>query len=293
MSLSKKPAVSRKKATTLLDFSLDHKLLSYAAAAGAAGVSLLALAQPSEAEIVYTATHQTLSQSGSLPIDLNNDGITDFTINNGASSCSGPSCVLQQLVVSPSPPNRVWVTYGGNSFARALLANNRVGPGDKFGSAFVRMDRCKATRTSFYLSGSWPGAKNLYLGLAFSIDGQTHFGWARLSVFVSGRRFCAVSAILTGYAYETEGGKAIATGKKSGTDKANSGAPAEATLGALAVGSAGLVAWRREEETGSSEIQSIAPPPIRPAHWPQTSCYSCPQRRPTHADSYLLHSSRS
>src|SRR5580693_4228107 len=59
-----------------LNNKLDRKLLAYTTAAGAAGASILALAQPGHAEIVYTPADQTLN------LDLNNDGIEDFDIEN-------------------------------------------------------------------------------------------------------------------------------------------------------------------------------------------------------------------
>ncbi len=68
---------------------LDRRLLGYAAAASAAGVGMMVLAPSSLAEVVYTPANQTVN--GSLAIDLNNDGITDFTLNFGEGSCSsGP-----------------------------------------------------------------------------------------------------------------------------------------------------------------------------------------------------------
>ena len=59
---------------------------------------------------------------------------------------------------------------------------------------------------------------------------------------------------LSGYAYETVPGKAIPAGKTLGTDPLSDVERPEATLGALALGSAGLVAWRRDEETDGREI---------------------------------------
>jgi hypothetical protein len=47
-----------------LPASLDQHLNLYALAAGAAGVSLLAFAQPSEAKIVYTPTHKVIGTNG-------------------------------------------------------------------------------------------------------------------------------------------------------------------------------------------------------------------------------------
>jgi len=62
------------------------------------------------------------------------------------------------------------------------------------------------------------------------------------------RNECKMIAVLTGYAYETVPHKAITAGKTSGTDEVGSEKRPDATLGALALGSAGFVAWRREED---------------------------------------------
>jgi len=47
----------------------------YALAASAAGVSLLALAQSSEAKVAYTKVHQVIGTNGIYSLDLNHDGI--------------------------------------------------------------------------------------------------------------------------------------------------------------------------------------------------------------------------
>jgi len=253
MSSSKTPRpVSRKNLLPVsLNHRLDHKLLWYAAAASAAGVGMMALAQPAQAEIVYTLANQKVV--GSLAIDLNHDGITDFTIGNSEGSCdTGPDCWIDNLTISPNSPNLVWATSGGGLVARALSIGQKVGRGDNFGAGlgYVRMERCKSTRTSYYAYGSWFNMRNRYLGLAFSIDGQTHYGWARVSV-IDARRECRQTVVLIGYAYETEPDRPILTGKTSGTDEADAGDRPEATLGALALGSAGLVPWRRDEEEAS------------------------------------------
>ena len=51
---------------------LSKRLLAYATIASAGAVA----ATPAAAEVVYTATHQTLQRNYTL--DLNNDGIADF-----------------------------------------------------------------------------------------------------------------------------------------------------------------------------------------------------------------------
>lgn len=54
--------------------------MAYAAAATTAGVSVFALGASAYAEVVYTPVHQQLSPNSSYVLDLNNDGIADFTL---------------------------------------------------------------------------------------------------------------------------------------------------------------------------------------------------------------------
>ncbi|HTC48419.1 MAG TPA: hypothetical protein VK722_13930 [Candidatus Aquilonibacter sp.] len=229
---------------------VDHRLLGYAAAATAAGVGTMALAQPSQAEVVYTPTNQVIKLNTTLSLDLNNDGVTDFFIRNlyevcietsGRKECS--NFIDQSLQVTPVSPNGVGA---GPRWAPPLPAGEKVGLGDRF-AAVGSMEFCNTSvGRGPYSSGPWRNKKDRYLALEISIDGEMHYGWARLSVGIS--KPCKVEAVLTGYAYETVPGKPILTGATSDTDKAASENRSNFTIGALALGSAGLVAWRRDEE---------------------------------------------
>ena len=64
-----------------LSNSFHQQLNGYALAAGAAGVALLALAQPSEARIVYTPAHKKLPLNKDFFLDLNHDRTTDFRLH--------------------------------------------------------------------------------------------------------------------------------------------------------------------------------------------------------------------
>jgi hypothetical protein len=242
MSVSK-PRVSRRNRSPIsLNRRLDHKLLGYGVAASAACVGVIALASPSEAQIVYTATNQT---GETFALDLNNDGITDFTIRNSVSSgCLGPECVFQNLTVTPNGQNAVVGTYGDNFFAQGLPILANVGPAQNFRTGWIQMDRCKATQTSGYFSGSFERGTH-YLGLAFSINGQTHYGWARFRVTVERR--CNAHITLTGYAYETIPGEPIRAGETT-NHKTSAAERPQATLGALALGSVSVEAWRRDDD---------------------------------------------
>ena len=87
--------------------------------------------------------------------------------------------------------------------------------------------------------GYWFNVTDRYLGLKFVVNGNTHYGWARLSVS-SG----FVTATLTGYAYETIPNKSIITGKTKGADIVTI---QDASLGHLARGASAMQAWRVRE----------------------------------------------
>jgi hypothetical protein len=92
-----------------------------------------------------------------------------------------------------------------------------------------------------YSYGQWWSTKGRYIGFQFGIKGEVHYGWARLNV---GLGKDGISALITGYAYETIPGKPIITGKTKGPEVITF---EPATLGRLAQGASGIPA-RREEK---------------------------------------------
>jgi hypothetical protein len=121
-----------RKTRTNLTASTNHRLNSYALAAGAAGVSLLALAQPADAEVVYTPANVTVSRNGSYKLDLNNDGIVDFFIVEHAEFSRRSPDSTQSVWVSAPAGNHVqcipYGCYSSNSYvATALSRGNSIG----------------------------------------------------------------------------------------------------------------------------------------------------------------------
>jgi hypothetical protein len=254
------PTAHRSKTPTKLADSTQQRLNMYALVAGAAGVGMLAMAQPASAKIVYTSAHINLGFP--YPIDLNHDGIVDFEVfgtQQTNSTCSG-----QWLSVRPPRhgQNAIvgYVGAGNANFASALRLGARVGKARKFSRFFDLMaaESVCSFRTSQVFQGPWAnggkGVTNRYLGLKFFVNGEVHYGWARLNVNVSVRHHFGT---LTGYAYETIPGKPIIAGQTKGTDDDarpvaathTSPAPKPATLGMLALGAPGLSIWRREDPT--------------------------------------------
>ncbi len=230
-------------------FSLERRLSGYALAASAAGVGILASAAPAQAKIVYTPANVRIVW-GTVPLDLNNDGITDFGIT--ITGWSSTSAFSVRMVANPAvKKNQVAGKRVGNgswkqSWVYALKAGARVGPTGPFINSsrtypvMVFSDGNSKARTSGgYWANGGKGVKNRYLGLKFQIKGKTHYGWARLSIMVPDAH-----GTLTGYAYDTIPNKPIIAGKTKGPDVIP---VAPATLGHLARGAAVMTDWRTKQ----------------------------------------------
>jgi hypothetical protein len=233
----------------------------YALAGSAAGIGVLALAQPADAEVVYTPAHVKIDQQHRLyHLDLNHDGVTDFSL--GLHSSINQSGGALWLSANPAVSKHDEV-LGAASSASLLRAGEKIGVGKQ---VFFE---------AHYMAGFWTtnggrsgflwqwakdgkGVKNGYLGFKFAIKGTTHYGWARISLaFTLEGKVEVVSGVPTGYAYETIPNKPILAGKTEGpeedsVDEANPATLNESTLqpaslGLLAMGSPGLSVWRREE----------------------------------------------
>jgi hypothetical protein len=224
-----KRARSHSRTATTLTANLENRLLSYAtAAAGAAGVSLLALAQPSEAKVVFTPTHQTIARNVLYTLDLNNDGIGDFTISNigtdfditrNTNGSSYTSVFMRAYALGKS--NRVW---GAGGFQSALSKGVTLSSKGQFNQSGGLMGHVYS-RNGFgpTYKGPWApkGATvtNKFIGIKFVISGQVHYGWARFDVRLrNAETGGAGHALLTGYAYESVANKPILTGKTTGPD---------------------------------------------------------------------------
>jgi hypothetical protein len=249
-----KPSSRQSKSPFKLHESLNKQLSMYSVAAGAAGVGILALAQPAEARIVYTpANVKIVPNKGLTFFDLNHDGIPDFGLSNIYTHSSYQASGFLK-VVQAQAANEVWdVTSKGFLCAAAVPKNTRIGPKGHF-----RKDPTTGLAMAFSnmegtYFGPWRKVKQDYLGLKFVIKGKTHFGWARLKGNFNSFPYAAT---LTGYAYETIPNKPIITGKTKGLDDISVEVPdaaltiptpGPATLGILALGSPGVSIWRREE----------------------------------------------
>lgn len=213
------------RSTTTLKAKLECKLLAYAAAAGAAGLEMITMAIPANAEVIYTPAHHVISKGHSYDLDVDGNGTIDFQLRNF--SWSDDTIGGYRLRAKPHKDNGLTGYATNFTWASALKSNARIG------SKKVFVDQ-KPLLVSFYFNGDgsgtygqWLNVKKHYLGLRFRIHGEIHYGWARLNVAVVLNQ---ITGKLTGYAYETIPDKPIVAGDEGAGAK---------SLGHLALGEAG------------------------------------------------------
>jgi hypothetical protein len=214
-------------------------------------VGVLVLAHSAEAKVVYTAANTKITPDHTIPLDLNHDGIVDFGFRD-VYRRSHPYGVDHTGVLSALPGNPANKIEGysrtNGNYASALRAGASIGLNARFttGSnrmeeAFIDTGRNRQLNSSCF--STWPSGQTRYLGLQFSVNGEVHFGWARLKVTCDALH---VLATLTGYAYETAANKPIIAGQTAGLDEESSVGPdaapsvparKSAPLGLLASGS--------------------------------------------------------
>lgn len=179
---------------------------------------MVAIVVPASASISYTPVNFVIPNNGAYGIDFNHDGIKDFWIGSffGRTLCGLRGGVHGSANVSPVNSGSGVILTG--VFAAALPAGSPVGPAQ----SFVQ----RQTQLMFFnfgcgggSGGNWLDVSNHYLGLEFQIGGQTHYGWAELSVNGSDH---GLTTIVVGFAYETDPDTEIITGQ---TGEPNSCAP--------------------------------------------------------------------
>ncbi len=258
-----KTSVSSRKVVNIPD-PVRQRLHTYTLAASAAGVTMLALAPPGEAEIIYTPAHQLIAPGSPYVLELTGDGTADFRLS--AFETSTGSGYLGSIFVEPIQAGNAVADVLTGRFegaAAALLSGHKIGPKTEFrgsSSSPLFMVRGHINSISHYRGlcyGPWKSEQNRYLGLKFMIKGEVHYGWAELSVTACFNHDSSLNAELEGYAYETIPNESLKAGQeKRYLDEALNG-PGEtaprsvpvtkaATLGTLARGAQALDLWRRE-----------------------------------------------
>jgi hypothetical protein len=251
-----RPPSHKKRGATRLSGSLERKLIGYAAAASAAGVGVLASSLPAAGRVVSTVSWTQISPNANVSLDLNNDGLPDFQFSNRFTRTSYGRFTYGTLQVSPqSQGNAIW---GAGGSASALGSGVRIGPNNgKFqaGHDFMGKQKYHSTSSQRYSStGQWTQQTGRYLGFKFSIQGEIHYGWARLNVAATNN---GMYDAVTKYAYETVPNKPIVTGRGGGVEESGprrrrtrpgSVKPTPALPGSLGSLAAGAAGWSARQK---------------------------------------------
>jgi hypothetical protein len=233
----------------------ERKLAAYLATAGGA---LLATADKGHADIIYSGPQNIPIGAGqTVNLDLNGDGIVDYQFQNTFVPGGGPvgkdarelNLLLQgsnQAVdsgPSTSPPNSPAALPAGVLIpdSQSLDVTNPLMAGVSTFEGFP------------FGYGNWSGATDMYLGLQFDIGGQTHFGWAELSVSSGTDITTDPTAVLEGWAYERVAGAPITTGQTSGGVPV----PEPSSFLLFALGATGLAIYRRRRQAQTAS-QTVA-----------------------------------
>jgi len=245
----------------VLSNRVDQQMKLYSAAAMAAGVSMLALAQPAQGEVVITKKTIPIPVSSyffpppkPVLLDLNHDGVNDFSFS--LYSFAYHSFQIDLTVRALDGGDVVGAANKeGGFYASALAHGAKIGPSAHFSSKGVAdIERASgfdaSSKYSRHLYGDWGNNPvNRYLGVKFLINGETHYGWVRLTITTQPKGF---SATITAYAYETVANKKISAGVASTSvaesqAESQAGKAVRASLGMLALGADGLALWRRDQ----------------------------------------------
>jgi hypothetical protein len=253
----------RPKAPSELSESLQRRLNSYALAASAAGVAVLACAPPAEGAPVCHILKDTLSNTRNISFNPAGQARPPFQIAQTtywSGTTYGQYFWWNRGFLTPNSKNAN-VLLGSNGYPASVLQGGSIGPGGKFGkggSYGLLFSYGRGTRFSTKYGGgtklkhrgnlNFSKSEN-YFGFEFSLGGKTHYGWLRVHVtFFHSRGDIRTQTIthLDAYGYENTPNTAIAAGSCSNAAEIDTMAVTrKGSLGILALGSEGLSLWRK------------------------------------------------
>jgi hypothetical protein len=182
---------------------------------------IAALLTSAQAEVVYTSVNVVIPDNGSYNIDLNRDGITDFTLSPHFLQvyCQAGDGIVWYVAVQPGQSNGSIVSVGQNPVA--LKSGAAIDSSQIYFGGWELMAEYAYGYCGNFVLGNWLNLLDRYLGFQFQVQGssgpETHYGWAKVSVTANldQHNNLQTSTFLSGFAYETIPGKSIAAGQTS------------------------------------------------------------------------------
>ena len=233
----RKPRRARKSLSSIS----KSRWLSYTAA-GAATVA--AGQQAADAAVVHVDPVDIVLSgapggSSSIYLDMNNDGSPDLVPLHFMDSANGQGIAIIYSSLS-NPSNALAGFNAGAYFYPSNLPANTAVSAQPMVSNFFRGDMAwRLGYTNSQWLGTTTGASSTgYLGVRFQAADGAHYGWIRATV---GPYFQNIFTIHEWGYNDTPDGP-IMTGE----------VPEPGSLGLLALGGAGLLAWRRKRQQAAS-----------------------------------------
>lgn len=181
-----------------------------------AAVSILLLAGPAGAQILYTPVNAQIPVGGSYYLDVNHDGVPDFTVRSQLLQdyCQFGDGYAWNLSITPGRGNAVVVN--ANEFVMALPGGARIDSNRSFSADSALLTGLAWGRCGSGISGEWLNLPNRYVGLQLRLHGanDVHYGWAKLSdaAYIDQQGHLHTSTFLQGFAYQTLPGVPIMAG---------------------------------------------------------------------------------
>jgi hypothetical protein len=141
---------------------------------------------------------------------LNNDGTSDFkfTVSSGIIRC-GREDYYQESSANVTPLNGSKTANSGG-FPSALQESEIIDSSLTWSGGSNEVLRYKSGSWCIGSSGNWTSSDDRYLGLKILSDDKIYYGWARLSVFVTGY---VASITIKDYAYNSVPDQSILAGQ--------------------------------------------------------------------------------
>lgn len=279
----RKQSLARARKPSELPGPLHRHLNSYALAASAAGVTLLACSVPAGAAPVCKNLAVTLAGTDTYSLNPASQRFAPFNIAHTFDNISSLTYAFWNRGFLTPNSARAMELLGAKGFPAALASGSSIGPGGRFGRGksygMLFSYGPLNSGTKKHHQGNFQFGQANYFGFRFSISGEDHYGWVRLKVtFGQGFDGTATFIHIRGYGYETTPNTAIRAGQCSSepslsalpisndygirsvrSETQQNGSIASvarpisrisrsASLGLLAVGALGLRLWRRKED---------------------------------------------
>lgn len=160
--------------------TLAKKLKAYSALAGVAAVTPFA----AEAQVIYSNIEPDTILAGrgynSFDLDLNSDGITDFSLTQyySTSYSHGQYHFFSGIFLT--------IINDNSGIATTAPGNDNISIFNNGDTIDVNDNWYAASLYSVDFNAQWNGVKNKYIGARVKLNGQNYYGWIRVTVGSNG-----------------------------------------------------------------------------------------------------------